>query len=58
MQITGGGKPLQRINTGEKAVEELDEDSRKFPYALVELFTGQTCMLYGEATALFICARP
>ena len=44
IQITGGGKSIKKVNTGRG-----DKG-----FTLVEISTGQTCMLYGQPTVLYI----
>ena len=47
VQITGGGKSTERVDTGRG-----DKG-----FTLVEILTGQTCMLYGRPTVLYIQPR-
>ncbi|KIV94120.1 hypothetical protein PV10_05269 [Exophiala mesophila] len=47
VQITGGGKPAQRINTGDGASG----------FAKIDIHNGQSCMLYGRPTVLYIRPR-
>ena len=47
VQVTGGGKPLQRADTGDGATG--------FPK--LDIQKGQTCMLYGKPTVLYIRPR-
>ncbi|KAF2741671.1 hypothetical protein M011DRAFT_472890 [Sporormia fimetaria CBS 119925] len=47
VQVSGGGKGTTRVATGEGA-----------GFEFVAILEGQTCMLYGEPTVLYICPRP
>jgi len=44
-QITGGGKPTEIIHTGRG----------ESGFIKVDIMAGQSCMLYGQPTVLYIC---
>jgi hypothetical protein len=48
VQITGGGKPRQQVNTGDGASG----------FDKIDIRNGQSCMLYGRPTVLYIRPRP
>ena len=48
VQVTGGGLGLQQEETGDGATS----------FAKLDIQKGQTCMLYGKPTVLYIRPRP
>lgn len=47
VQITGGGKPREHVNTGDGASG----------FIKIDIHPGQSCMLYGRPTVLYIRPR-
>lgn len=51
VQVSGGDKATTRVPTGAK-----NRDEERYVY--VDILNGQTCMLYGQPTVLYVRPQP